>query len=135
VQNRQRGCTLCTIEGRLPVPDETFIHLFYDCETTRKIHEWFSRLYDIPVNERKTIFLLGTVDVGGTFNETVYIWAIFIQFFVWEMKIYKRIYSGTTLDIDLKFFIGNCFRNCARLHLAREKLPQGFKNALRWTEQ
>jgi hypothetical protein len=92
-------------------------------------------LYDLPANERKTIFLLGTIDVDRTFNEIAYIWAIFIQFCVWEMKIYKRIYLGTTLDIDLKFFIENCFRNCPRLHKAREKLPQGFKNALRWTEQ
>jgi hypothetical protein len=134
VQNRQRGCTLCTIEGRVPVPDETFIHLFYDCATTKNVHERFFRLYDLPDNARKTI-LLGTIDVDEPFNEIIYIWAIFIQFCIWEMKIYKRIYSGTTLDIDLRFFIENCFRSCTRLHLGREKLPQGFKNALRWTEQ
>jgi hypothetical protein len=135
VQNRQRGCTLCTIENRVPVPDETFIHLFFDCIATRKIHERFFSLYGLRDNDRKSIFLLGTIDADGPFYEIVYIWAIFIQFCIWEMKIYKRIYSGTTLDIDLKFFIENCFRNCPRLRLAREKLPQGFKNALRWTEQ
>jgi hypothetical protein len=135
VQNRQRGCTLCTIKGRVPVPDETSIHLFYDCATTKKVHDRFFRLYDLPDNARKTIFLLGTIDVEDPFNEIIYIWSIFIQFCIWEMKIYKRIYSGTTLDIDLRFFIENCFRSCTRLHLAREKLPQGFKNALRWTEQ
>jgi hypothetical protein len=57
VQNRQRGCTLCTISGKMPVPDETFQHLFLECDTACKTQTWFAREYNLPVHERKKIFL------------------------------------------------------------------------------
>jgi hypothetical protein len=134
VQNRQRGCTLCTVSGKIPVPDETFPHLFYECETACKTQTWFSREYNLPVHERKKIFFTGTFGDADSYNEVLHIMAILIQFFIWEMKIFKRIYSGTTLDIDFRFLLNNCFRNCSRLLAICEKLPIGINNNLRWIE-
>jgi hypothetical protein len=118
----------------MPVPDETFPHLFLECETACKTQTWFAREYNLPVLERKNIFFIGTSGDPDSYNEVLHIMAVLIQFFIWEMKLFKRIYSGTTLDIDFRFLLNNCFRNCSRLHNIRERLPIGIKNKLRWIE-
>jgi hypothetical protein len=60
---------------------------------------------------------------------------VVIQFLIWEMKINKKILSGTSLDIDFKFLLKNCFRNCRRLNDSKDKLRQELKQNLFWTER
>jgi hypothetical protein len=48
VPNQTRGCTLCSLNGTNPVPDETFAHIFFDCNTVRNWHNRFLPEY-LPV--------------------------------------------------------------------------------------
>jgi hypothetical protein len=136
VQNRTRGCTLCTISGTVPVPvpDETFSHLFYECGITSSLHAWFMRKYNLPAEDRKKIFFLGLLGENNEYNIIIHIMGMLIQFFIWEMKIFKRIYSGTTVDIDFEFVLRNCFKNRRRLLQDRDALPREIKNCLQWRE-
>ena len=49
VNNQQRGCTFCSLNNVGNLPDETFSHLFYDCETTKSWHLQFLREH-FPAN-------------------------------------------------------------------------------------
>jgi hypothetical protein len=116
------------------VPDETFIHLFYECRVTETLHEWFIRKYNLQVADRKKLFFLGILDENAGYNAIIHIMVMLVQFFIWEMKIFKRNYSGTTVDIDFSYYINNCFKNSRKLLQERDKLPQGIKSHLPWRD-
>jgi hypothetical protein len=59
--------------------------------------------------------------------------AVLIQYLIWEMRINKKIFSGTTLDLDYRYFLKNCFKNCRRLGLLKLNLPQELQAVLGWT--
>jgi hypothetical protein len=46
VIDQSRNCAFCTCTAD-PVPDETFLHLFFDCPVTRKWHDSFLAKYVI----------------------------------------------------------------------------------------
>ena len=47
-QNTDPSCTFCSINNLRPAPKESFTHLFYYCETTKKIIlEFFTRFFTI----------------------------------------------------------------------------------------
>jgi hypothetical protein len=51
VQNQGRGCTFCSIKTGVPIiPDETFLHLFYECQTVQVIHRSFAAKFFMDVN-------------------------------------------------------------------------------------
>jgi hypothetical protein len=134
--NMTRGCTFCAINRMDPVPDEDFMHLFYRCPTTSIIHNWFNNRYKfLPEAEnddiRRRLFFLGSTEV---WNEASTLITVVIQFLIWEMKTNKKIVSGTSLDIDFRFLIKNCFRNCRRLTQSKDKLRQELKQNLFWIE-
>ena len=57
-QNTDPSCTFCSINNLRPAPKESFTHLFYYCETTRKIlAEFFARFFTI-VTPKCAIFFL-----------------------------------------------------------------------------
>jgi hypothetical protein len=68
VQNYSKACTLCTKSAvPAPVPDETSLHLFYDCPTTSSIRDkitrkYFSALVHRPRNILLRFWLLAEVD-------------------------------------------------------------------------
>jgi hypothetical protein len=79
-----KSCTFCSIIGRNlgPVDNETFIHLFLECPTTKKIHEDVEKtLFDLEPDRTKKRWL-------GTGNEDFFskIFFLTVQFFIWESK-------------------------------------------------
>jgi hypothetical protein len=57
-----RGCTFCAAKNVVPVPDESFVHLFYDCESVSVVLNSFFQQYmhdcDLNTRERKKSFCL-----------------------------------------------------------------------------
>jgi hypothetical protein len=56
--NRTRSCTFCMLAGAPAPADETFLHIFFECETVRRIHSWFVDRYffilnQVPAHERE----------------------------------------------------------------------------------
>jgi exonuclease III len=138
VANRNRLCTFCTSEG-VPLPaDENFRHLFFDCPTTKRIHLWFNNKYRFlngnDPDRWVKFFFLGTLPEQENFSELGQLFSMTIQYLIWEMRSYKRIFSGTTLDLDFRYHIKNCFSNQKRLSAILPGLPLRIRTNMQWTD-
>jgi exonuclease III len=143
VRNRSRSCFFCSISGNADPDDESFLHLFSDCPTTSGIHNWFINKYFDILNRvpdpelssrRKSFFFLGNLNDGVPYNELEHLMGLLVQFLIWEMKLNKKLLTGLTLDIDFRFVLKNCFRNCQRLSELKRGLPQEQQLKLSWTD-
>jgi hypothetical protein len=70
------GCIFCTLNKLLPVPRETFIHLFFDCPETPKTltgfeHEYLQDLNLNTVTERKQ-FWFYSLHVDSVRNKNIF---------------------------------------------------------------
>jgi hypothetical protein len=102
VINQSRGCTFChgTVD---PVPDETFLHLFFDCPVTTSWHDKFLEKYIIgPANltrgQRLQLFFFGIIPNGTRDNHFLAIAVILFQFCIWEEKLRKKKPSFHTIE-------------------------------------
>ena len=43
VPGRAAGCSFCTLKNIGPIPIETVIHLFFDCDSVQPIMNWFEK--------------------------------------------------------------------------------------------
>ncbi len=132
VQNQQRGCTFCVLSNNDNgiIPDETFSHIFYECDTVRDWHNRFILKY-LPENyfrddrERREFFFLGKVqDIDGD-NFFIHASVLIFQYCIWESKLKKKIHSYHTLELLFREIIYNFLRTNA---LARKsKAKSNFK--------
>jgi hypothetical protein len=120
-----------------------FYTFFFDCPTTSGIHDWFINKYfniltRVPDTElssrRKLFFFLGNLNNRGTYNELEHLMGLLVQFLIWDMKLNKKLLTGLTLDIDFRFFLTSCFRNCYRLSELKRGLPRDQQITLSWTD-
>jgi hypothetical protein len=104
VTNQQRGCTFCSLTNVAIIPDETFSHLFYDCDTTRIWHANFLREHT-PENffnngEEKKLYLITGFCNRYPKNLFLTMSALLFQYCIWEAKLKKKIPSFHTLNED-----------------------------------
>jgi hypothetical protein len=133
VANRNRGCTFCEIKNTVvplqvqnpvpvPIPDESFEHLFYGCMTTR---EWQSKFLEchfppdfIASEEARKRFLLLGFHTDYKKNILLTLSPLLFQYCIWEARLKKKIPSFHTLNQDFieigKKFIwsNNVANNC-----------------------
>jgi hypothetical protein len=67
VPNHSRTCTFCILRNDNHVSDETFLHLFYECQTTKALHakmisKHFSPLRNKTDLEKRRFWFLGEID-------------------------------------------------------------------------
>ncbi len=65
-----RACTFCRIARDLPAPEETFVHLFWDCPQTQKhINNYFELFFpeynDKSEHEKKNLLVYRLWGGGG----------------------------------------------------------------------
>jgi hypothetical protein len=122
--NISRGCTFCNINNIVPVPDETFIHLFFNCPVTRTILDALhnQKLSDMDCNtEQKLIqfYFLGinprTAKNDNYFLSTI---ALLTMQFIWECKLKKVKPVYQTLLNDIYFLAENIRRMSNRMRAA-----------------
>ena len=114
-----RLCTFCTILG-MEDTDESFVHLFFECEAVATIHDNFDRhLLQIQqeAGQIKKCRWFGCQDLEIE-NQFLRLFHVTVQYFIWEAKLKMRIPSvdyilaETVLLLDdacsLNFEFDNC---------------------------
>ena len=102
VQGQLRGCTFCT-GTVIPVPDESFIHLFLECPTTFEWHNSFLAKY-IPAGswlnaeQRGELFFFGRLPGAEKNNLFLQLSILILQYCIWEEKLRKKKPSFSTLE-------------------------------------
>jgi hypothetical protein len=102
VINQSRGCNFC--QGILdPVPDETFLHLFFDCPVTSSWHKKFmekyiTRLDNLTRDQKLQLFFFGLLPNGTRDNHFLAVAVILFQFCIWEEKLRKKKPSFHTIE-------------------------------------
>jgi hypothetical protein len=141
--NVSRVCFFCLKKNPVVPNDETFIHLFYNCNTTRAwqaqfLTKCFPEFGLLPDNEQKKLWFL------GIYNDTIVPFIVgavlSFQFCIWENKLRKNVPSFHTLYTEfLSLFIDICKHNsdirlsgtvinfelCRTIFGARRGLPDG----------
>jgi hypothetical protein len=115
-RNVNRGCTFCSLRpdpnpAPNPVPDETFLHLFFDCVTTQSILNIIqNRLFPelaFPSEESKKIFFFCGVNpvTDKIDNYFLVLLAKIALFSIWECKLCKQLPSYMKTANDIYFYI------------------------------
>jgi hypothetical protein len=104
VENQSRYCTFCTLSNRQNT-DETFAHLFFECETTRNwqtnfISKFLGIEQALTISEQKQLFFLGEIPGGRTDNYFFISLVILFQALIWENKLKKKIPSFNTMQLS-----------------------------------
>jgi hypothetical protein len=118
-----RHCTFCALKNKNPCPDETFLHLFFDCPETNKVLLDFLRNYcpELIVKNndvKKKFFFIGmnwnTDSVDNLFLEVL---ALVIMHSIWDCKLRKQLPVLMKIVNDISFYIGNAkaLRNIMRI--------------------
>jgi hypothetical protein len=105
VPNQSRTCTFCEITDGQQSVDESFLHIFHDCQHVRRWHSEFVRKYlpeldnpDIRSLKKMWFFgILPTLDEAELFPAVA---ILCFQFCIWEAKLGKKIPSFRTLEIS-----------------------------------
>jgi hypothetical protein len=119
VPNHPRGCSLCVIDGINPVPDETFSHIFLECNTVRNWHnkffrEYFPNDYLRDEQDRRNILFLGRVHEPDTDNYFIMITILLFQYVIWEQKLKKKAPSYQSINLEFREHVRQLLRCNAR---------------------
>ena len=104
--NVNRSCTFCTHTNLLPVPDETFLHLFFTCPVTSSWLTYFMNTLFMDIippglDSLKQFWLLhltGNEQCNTNIFFSCLLWLI--KFSIWEAKLAKKKPSERTLMVD-----------------------------------
>jgi hypothetical protein len=96
------GCTFCVLKKLFPAPQESFRHLFYDCDTVRSLHdraanEFLSNINMADMTAREKLWFFGlTIDQYSS-NMFLQTFIGCIQLYVWECKLRKVLPSWDSM--------------------------------------
>jgi hypothetical protein len=122
--NVDRLCTFCKNSNVIPVPEETFTHLFFECSFSKKAIKGFCAKYMpdylLDTDGKYIQFLFcGMNCITGTrdnfFLSTV---AISIMLYIWECKLRRIRPAIEALANDIFYGVENIGRASSTLYLA-----------------
>jgi len=121
--NVSRECTFCTLKG--DVTDETFLHLFFECNTVRELQrkfcdEFLAELVNNNI-DYKILMLTGTKE-NNSFNNFLFFSILVLQFKIWDFKIKKKIPTYYTFRMGVIDTIANIYKTCALMQQDRRDL-------------
>ena len=96
VQGAGAGCTFCRTFNNGPVPDETFIYLFFDCPSVNSILNWLENTFfpDIAFNNRDNRLKFWFFGILPLRNENFSILNLTISqtflFCIWRCKLQQK---------------------------------------------
>jgi hypothetical protein len=116
-QNRGRGCTFCTIKGNIPVPDEDFLHIFFACPETKKVHDNFFNRYLPTFNngDVKKILFTGTLPEANKPNLFILAVTNVLLFYIWECKLQKRLPTTESMLNDLFYTTNSIIKSSSKI--------------------
>jgi hypothetical protein len=107
------------VPALVPVPDETFIHLFFDCPHTSKVMNNFIQTFlpDLNLHEAKKFFFFMGLNTNTDKIDNVFIstLAVSIMFYIWECKLQKKLPTCEGLRNEIFYSVENIRRASATL--------------------
>ena len=116
-----RGCTFCVILKKDNPPDESFSHLFYDCEVVKNLHNSLEEtaLKDSTGSQKMLKRDWFGVEIMEKENKFKRILILTIQFFVWEAKLQKKLPVANHVLGETISLLENAMRTDTDLRLGR----------------
>jgi hypothetical protein len=123
-----QACTFCTISNIAVIPDETFVHLFFDCPITKAIVKDFCANYlNIDRDNEgamKNFLFTGTIAGLKTQNFFLSTVSIVFNYEIWRAKLRKKIPILNSLLNNLIFTVENIRQVCNNIrHDMQLNLP------------
>jgi len=124
-KNVGRSCTFCRIKNFGAVPDETFIHLFFECDTTNSWLRYFEReffpelIFPDIMSRKEFWFCQYNLEHNihkNTFVKTA-IWCI--KFSIWGAKLAKKKPSNRTICMDVVGTLNGIYENSQKVRLEK----------------
>jgi exonuclease III len=123
VEGATRHCTFCYYSNIRVLHDETFLHLFYQCNIVASLLTKFEREFFPEINftsdssRRKFWFLHLTPDINERLNifHRTALWIF--KYLIWEAKLKKKTPSYQTIKIDFVFMTENAMKNSAEINV------------------
>jgi hypothetical protein len=112
VQGRGRGCTFCTLNNVANTPDETFLHIFYGCNTVQSVHNSFTARYFIDINlddGPKRMFWYGILPSGLPEKNLFMYTILLVQFGIWRAKLKNKLPSFTKIENEVFFSLATIY--------------------------
>jgi len=119
VDNRERGCTFCSLRKVQNPPDENFQHIFFSCVTTnqwlRHFEENFFPELVFGCDVKRKLFWFCNEFEGKNLFKNAFVIAVLwcIKFSIWEAKLSKKTPSNLTITMHVIFLLNNIFE-CAQ---------------------
>jgi hypothetical protein len=113
--NVSRVCFFCSKKNPMENNDETFIHLFFSCTTTRNwqvqfLTRCFPEFGILSESDQKKLWFLGIK--SDTLNPFIIGAILSFQFCIWEHKLRKNVPSFHTIFTEfLNMFTATCKHN------------------------
>jgi hypothetical protein len=115
--NIGRGCTFCTLKNADPVPDETFLHLFFDCPETYKLLNGFLTAFvpefsNATRPEKIELYFLSVNPLTNK-NDNIFLSALtsFFNNFIWTCKLQKTLPNLNAMTNDIFFKLETLRKN------------------------
>jgi hypothetical protein len=133
VQNHSRTCTFCELRNDNIRFDETFAHLFFDCPTTKKLHDkiitkYFAVLENRNDQEKRRLWYLG--ETNGKANLFVTTAVFSFNFLIWNMKLKKEILHFSTVENNWLNLLDNSHKQSRKIR--ESVLLVNFDICRRW---
>ena len=126
---RGEECTFCILANNFgPNLPESFLHLFYECDTTATIMGWFETTYlpELALNTRSDrikFWFFGVLpDLNDNSNIFILTLAQTFLFSIWRFKLQKRIPSRSNFLLEMFY---NLDKILSASRLVREQMA-GF---------
>ena len=108
VPGRENGCTFCSNANMNPVPVENFMHLFYECNTVKRLrttfeNEFLPELQFNNLQEKIKFWIFGVSPTSG--DNSNYFMLTLTQVFlysIWQFKLQKR--TPVRMPFEMEFF-------------------------------
>jgi exonuclease III len=113
VADRGRGCVFCTLKGADPAPDETFRHLFYECQNLTQLRDKFYAKYFLDLGdtlEVKKHFWFGVPPDTTRDKKLCIISALVIQFGIWSARLKGKMPSFLKIEMDLLLVLSTIYK-------------------------
>jgi hypothetical protein len=124
VPDRGRGCTFCTLQGVGIAPDESFLHLFYDCDSATRIHSTFKTKFFYNFNldaDSERLLWFGILPETVPNHPFIVLSVLLIQYGIWQAKLKNKIPSYLKIE-------GDTFFSLATICKLRGKMTQNFND-------
>ena len=115
VENNTRSCTFCTVNNSINPQEETFLHLFLECQYTDKIlftiREFFVPEIILRTATEKKLFWLCGSSPNAIYNKGLFTQAFCssVMFNLWEHKLKKKKLTWALFREDLIHILGTIY--------------------------